>query len=93
MIKKHKEQLEKERYHFNMGLLMGMITLLAGQIFLKQVTLFNRGTKIMVLVFVAGELRSALKWADGKVLKNEMDMQVGLKNGGLGLQYGTDLSF
>ncbi|XP_019746738.1 glutamine--tRNA ligase [Hippocampus comes] len=45
VIKKHKEQLEKERYHFNMGLLMG-------------------------------ELRSALKWADGKVLKNEMDMQV-----------------
>ncbi|XP_051913485.1 glutamine--tRNA ligase [Hippocampus zosterae] len=45
VIKKHKEELEKERYHFNVGLLMG-------------------------------ELRSALKWADGKVLKNEMDMQV-----------------
>ncbi|XP_077404313.1 glutamine--tRNA ligase [Vanacampus margaritifer] len=45
VIKKHKEQLEKERYHFNMGLLMG-------------------------------EVRAALKWADGKVLKNEVDMQV-----------------
>ncbi|XP_077369978.1 glutamine--tRNA ligase [Festucalex cinctus] len=45
VIKKHKEQLEKERYHFNMGLLMG-------------------------------DVRSALKWADGKVLKNEVDMQV-----------------
>uniref|UniRef100_A0A665SXS9 Glutamine--tRNA ligase n=1 Tax=Echeneis naucrates TaxID=173247 RepID=A0A665SXS9_ECHNA len=45
VIKKHKEQLLKERYHFNMGLLMG-------------------------------EARSALKWADGKVIKNEVDMQV-----------------
>lgn len=24
----------------------------------------------------AGEARSALKWADGKVVKNEVDMQV-----------------
>uniref|UniRef100_A0A7N8WKD3 Probable glutamine--tRNA ligase n=1 Tax=Mastacembelus armatus TaxID=205130 RepID=A0A7N8WKD3_9TELE len=45
VIKKHKEQLLKERYRFNMGLLMG-------------------------------EARSALKWADGKVIKNEVDMQV-----------------
>ncbi|XP_031700186.1 glutamine--tRNA ligase [Anarrhichthys ocellatus] len=45
VIKKHKEPLLKERYHFNMGLLMG-------------------------------EARSALKWADGKVIKNEVDMQV-----------------
>ncbi|XP_053705343.1 glutamine--tRNA ligase [Synchiropus splendidus] len=45
LIKKHKEQLVKERYHFNMGLLMG-------------------------------EARSALKWADGKAIKNEVDMQV-----------------
>ncbi|KAM3618431.1 uncharacterized protein V6R79_020221 [Siganus canaliculatus] len=45
VIKKHKEQLLKERYHFNMGLLMG-------------------------------EARAALKWADGKVIKNEVDMQV-----------------
>ncbi|KAM8830008.1 glutamine--tRNA ligase [Synchiropus picturatus] len=45
LIKKHKEQLLKERYHFNMGLLMG-------------------------------EARSALKWADGKAIKNEVDMQV-----------------
>ncbi|XP_029011138.1 glutamine--tRNA ligase [Betta splendens] len=45
VIKKHKEQLLKERYHFNMGVLMG-------------------------------EARSALKWADGKVIKNEVDMQV-----------------
>uniref|UniRef100_A0A3B4F901 Glutamine--tRNA ligase n=1 Tax=Pundamilia nyererei TaxID=303518 RepID=A0A3B4F901_9CICH len=45
VIKKHKDQLLKERYHFNMGLLMG-------------------------------EARTALKWADGKVIKNEVDMQV-----------------
>nr|XP_015823747.2 glutamine--tRNA ligase [Nothobranchius furzeri] len=45
IIRKHKEQLLKERYRFNMGLLMG-------------------------------EARSALKWADGKVIKNEVDMQV-----------------
>uniref|UniRef100_A0A8C7Z2X1 Glutamine--tRNA ligase n=1 Tax=Oryzias sinensis TaxID=183150 RepID=A0A8C7Z2X1_9TELE len=45
VIKKHKEQLLKERYRFNIGLLMG-------------------------------EARSALKWADGKVIKNEVDMQV-----------------
>ncbi|XP_035014534.1 glutamine--tRNA ligase [Hippoglossus stenolepis] len=45
VIKKHKEPLLKERYHFNMGLLMG-------------------------------ESRAALKWADGKVIKNEVDMQV-----------------
>ncbi|KAK5609812.1 putative glutamine--tRNA ligase [Crenichthys baileyi] len=45
VVKKHKEQLLKERYRFNMGLLMG-------------------------------EARSALKWADGKVIKNEVDVQV-----------------
>ncbi|XP_033825332.1 glutamine--tRNA ligase [Periophthalmus magnuspinnatus] len=45
VIHKHKEQLLKERYRFNMGLLMG-------------------------------DARSALKWADGKVIKNEVDMQV-----------------
>uniref|UniRef100_A0A672HYB5 Glutamine--tRNA ligase n=1 Tax=Salarias fasciatus TaxID=181472 RepID=A0A672HYB5_SALFA len=45
VMKKHKEQLLKERYHFNMGLLMA-------------------------------EARSALKWADGKVIKNEVDLQV-----------------
>uniref|UniRef100_A0A667Y0F5 Glutamine--tRNA ligase n=1 Tax=Myripristis murdjan TaxID=586833 RepID=A0A667Y0F5_9TELE len=45
VIKKHKEQLLKERYRFNMGLLMG-------------------------------EARTALKWADGKIIKNEVDMQV-----------------
>uniref|UniRef100_A0A3Q3XQM8 Glutamine--tRNA ligase n=1 Tax=Mola mola TaxID=94237 RepID=A0A3Q3XQM8_MOLML len=44
-IKKHKEQLLKERYRFNTGLLMG-------------------------------EVRTALKWADGKSIKNELDMQV-----------------
>ncbi|KAM8863049.1 glutamine--tRNA ligase [Spinachia spinachia] len=45
IVKKHREQLLGERYHFNMGLLMG-------------------------------EARSALKWADGKVVKNEVDLQV-----------------
>ncbi|XP_056129518.1 glutamine--tRNA ligase [Lampris incognitus] len=45
VIKKHKEQLLKERYRFNMGLIMG-------------------------------EVRTALKWADGKIIKNEVDMQV-----------------
>lgn len=45
VIKKHKEKLLVERFHFNMGLLMG-------------------------------EARSALKWADGKVIKNEVDLQV-----------------
>ncbi|XP_068453589.1 glutamine--tRNA ligase [Clinocottus analis] len=45
LIKKHKEPLLRERYRFNMGLLMG-------------------------------EARSALRWADGKVVKNEVDLQV-----------------
>ncbi|KAK1899298.1 Glutamine--tRNA ligase [Dissostichus eleginoides] len=45
VTKKHKEKLLVERFHFNMGLLMG-------------------------------EARSALKWADGKVIKNEVDLQV-----------------
>ncbi|XP_056896848.1 glutamine--tRNA ligase [Takifugu flavidus] len=45
VIQKHKEQLLKERYRFNMGLLMG-------------------------------EARTVLKWADGKAIKNEVDMQV-----------------
>ncbi|XP_058844252.1 glutamine--tRNA ligase [Acipenser ruthenus] len=45
IISKHKELLMKERYRFNMGLLMG-------------------------------EARSQLKWADGKIIKNEVDMQV-----------------
>uniref|UniRef100_W5NB53 Glutamine--tRNA ligase n=1 Tax=Lepisosteus oculatus TaxID=7918 RepID=W5NB53_LEPOC len=45
VILKHKEQLVKERYRFNMGLLMG-------------------------------EARTRLKWADGKIIKNEVDMQV-----------------
>ncbi|XP_041130173.1 glutamine--tRNA ligase-like [Polyodon spathula] len=45
IISKHKELLLKERYRFNMGLLMG-------------------------------EARNQLKWADGKIIKNEVDMQV-----------------
>uniref|UniRef100_A0A6Q2XFA3 Glutamine--tRNA ligase n=1 Tax=Esox lucius TaxID=8010 RepID=A0A6Q2XFA3_ESOLU len=45
VIKKHKEQLLKERYRFNMGLLMG-------------------------------EARCGLMWADGKMIKNEVDLQV-----------------
>ncbi|MGH0177463.1 UNVERIFIED_CONTAM: hypothetical protein FKN15_012109 [Acipenser sinensis] len=45
IISKHKELLMKERYRFNMGLLMG-------------------------------EARNQLKWADGKIIKNEVDMQV-----------------
>ncbi|XP_072569267.1 glutamine--tRNA ligase [Paramormyrops kingsleyae] len=45
VINKHKDQLLKERYRFNMGLLMG-------------------------------ETRAGLKWADGKIIKNEVDMQV-----------------
>ncbi|KAF7249957.1 Glutamine--tRNA ligase [Varanus komodoensis] len=44
-LNKHKAQLLSERYHFNMGLLMG-------------------------------EARSKLKWADGKIIKNEVDLQV-----------------
>lgn len=45
VINKHKESLLKERYRYNMGLLMG-------------------------------EARAALKWADGKIIKNEVDVQV-----------------
>ncbi|CAL8325305.1 unnamed protein product [Merluccius merluccius] len=45
VINKHKEQLLKERYRYNMGLLMG-------------------------------EARASLKWADGKIIKNEVDVQV-----------------
>ncbi|XP_061113410.1 glutamine--tRNA ligase [Conger conger] len=45
VINKHRDQLMKERYRYNMGLLMG-------------------------------EVRAALKWADGKIIKNEVDMQV-----------------
>ncbi|EGW10485.1 glutamine--tRNA ligase [Cricetulus griseus] len=44
-INRHRSQLLVERYHFNMGLLMG-------------------------------EARAALKWADGKMIKHEVDMQV-----------------
>ncbi|XP_038596019.1 glutamine--tRNA ligase isoform X2 [Tachyglossus aculeatus] len=44
-ITRHRAQLLAERYHFNMGLLMG-------------------------------EARTALRWADGKIIKNEVDMQV-----------------
>uniref|UniRef100_A0A8C9B0I9 Glutamine--tRNA ligase n=1 Tax=Prolemur simus TaxID=1328070 RepID=A0A8C9B0I9_PROSS len=45
-INRHRPQLLVERYHFNMGLLMG-------------------------------EARAVLKWADGKMIKHEVDMQVG----------------
>ena len=31
-------------------------------------------------VFVKGEARAALKWADGKIIKNEVDMQVGFND-------------
>lgn len=31
-------------------------------------------------MFLAGEARSALKWADGKVIKNEVDLQVCFEN-------------
>uniref|UniRef100_A0A8C8SYK7 Glutamine--tRNA ligase n=1 Tax=Pelusios castaneus TaxID=367368 RepID=A0A8C8SYK7_9SAUR len=44
-INKHRGQLLLERYHFNMGLLMG-------------------------------EARGRLRWADGKSIKNEVDLQV-----------------
>ncbi|XP_064130624.1 glutamine--tRNA ligase isoform X2 [Loxodonta africana] len=44
-ISRHQSQLLVERYHFNMGLLMG-------------------------------EARAVLKWADGKMIKHEVDMQV-----------------
>ncbi|KAG8127917.1 putative Glutaminyl-tRNA synthetase-like protein [Naja naja] len=44
-ICKHRTLLLSERYHFNMGVLMG-------------------------------EARSMLKWADGKIIKNEVDLQV-----------------
>ncbi|XP_058027217.1 glutamine--tRNA ligase [Ahaetulla prasina] len=44
-ICKHRARLLSERYHFNMGVLMG-------------------------------EARSKLKWADGKIIKNEVDLQV-----------------
>lgn len=30
----------------------------------------------MFLIFVKGEVRKQLKWADGKAIKNEVDMQV-----------------
>ncbi|XP_006873679.1 PREDICTED: glutamine--tRNA ligase isoform X2 [Chrysochloris asiatica] len=45
VINRHQSQLLVERYHFNMGLLMG-------------------------------EARAVLKWADGKMIKHEVDMQV-----------------
>ncbi|XP_069499400.1 glutamine--tRNA ligase [Ambystoma mexicanum] len=45
VVDKYKSQLLLDRYHFNMGLLMG-------------------------------EARSKLKWADGKIIKNEVDLQV-----------------
>lgn len=45
VISKHKEELLKKRYRFNMGLIMQ-------------------------------EARSQLKWADGKALKNEVDIQI-----------------
>ncbi|NXG42450.1 SYQ ligase, partial [Psilopogon haemacephalus] len=45
VISKHRVELLAERYHFNMGLLMG-------------------------------EARSRLRWADGKTIKNEVDLQV-----------------
>ncbi|XP_055269763.1 glutamine--tRNA ligase [Moschus berezovskii] len=44
-INRHRAKLLVERYHFNMGLLMG-------------------------------DARAALKWADGKMIKHEVDMQV-----------------
>uniref|UniRef100_A0A8C5TIB2 glutamine--tRNA ligase n=1 Tax=Malurus cyaneus samueli TaxID=2593467 RepID=A0A8C5TIB2_9PASS len=45
VISKHRAELLAERYHFNMGLLMG-------------------------------EARNQLRWADGKTIKNEVDLQV-----------------
>ncbi|XP_048462236.1 glutamine--tRNA ligase isoform X2 [Rhincodon typus] len=44
-VDKYRNQLMLDRYHFNMGLLMG-------------------------------EVRNKLKWADGKIIKNEVDLQV-----------------
>ncbi|XP_066030444.1 glutamine--tRNA ligase-like [Pocillopora verrucosa] len=45
LIKKHKEELLKKRYKFNVGIIMG-------------------------------KAREKLKWADGKALKAEIDMQI-----------------
>ncbi|GCC20433.1 hypothetical protein chiPu_0018993 [Chiloscyllium punctatum] len=44
-VNKYRNQLMLDRYHFNMGLIMG-------------------------------EVRNKLKWADGKIIKNEVDLQV-----------------
>ncbi|XP_043564583.1 glutamine--tRNA ligase [Chiloscyllium plagiosum] len=44
-VNKYRNQLTLDRYHFNMGLIMG-------------------------------EVRNKLKWADGKIIKNEVDLQV-----------------
>ncbi|XP_067908316.1 glutamine--tRNA ligase isoform X2 [Heterodontus francisci] len=44
-VSKFRNQIMLDRYHFNMGLLMG-------------------------------EVRNKLKWADGKIIKNEVDLQV-----------------
>ncbi|NWT45736.1 SYQ ligase, partial [Chroicocephalus maculipennis] len=51
VIGQHRAELLAERYHFNMGLLMG-------------------------------EARSRLRWADGKTIKNEVDLQVGARAAG-----------
>lgn len=61
-----------ERYRFNMGLLMGMIS----HFFEYYHSHYSRTDKQNVFLFVVGEARSALKWADGKVIKNEVDVQV-----------------
>jgi len=78
VIKKHKEQLLVERFHFNMGLLMGMMSYLRSYVW-TTLKLYKQTEYLTKHFCVAGEARSALKWADGKVIKNEVDLQVCFK--------------
>ncbi|PNJ32116.1 QARS isoform 39, partial [Pongo abelii] len=63
-INRHRPQLLVERYHFNMGLLMEV----GGVLFFAFLQ--------FLVPMLLGEARAVLKWADGKMIKNEVDMQV-----------------
>ena len=45
---------------------------------METITIKKVGDQISILFYILGKAREKLKWADGKAIKSEIDMQVKL---------------
>ncbi len=68
VVKKNLSELLEKRYKYPLGPLLGIVWVLTW--LWRQMT--KRGFE-----FISAELRTELKWADGKLLKTEFDNHVG----------------